>query len=90
MRSSWVDALLVAAQGRRALGDLAGAQDALERAVGLDPTRAEVHNNLGDIYCRSRDAGRAEQSFLRALEIRSDFPAARNNLAAARGGGCRG
>ena len=90
LRASWIDALLVAAQGRRALGDLAGAQDALERAVRLDPTRAEVHNNLGDIYCRSRDPQRAERAFLRALEIRSDFAAARDNLAAVRAGGCRG
>lgn len=90
MRRSWIDALLIAAQGRRALGDLAGAQDALEKAVGIDPTRAEVHNNLGDIYCRSRDASRAEQSFRRALEIQPGFTAAQDNLDAVRNGGCRG
>ena len=90
MRPAWIDALLVTAQAKRALGDLAGAQDALEKAVGIDPTRAEVHNNLGDIYCRSRDASRAEASFRRALEIQPGFPAAQTNLDAVRTGGCQG
>ena len=89
LRGPWIEAFLMLARARRTLGDLAGAQDVLERAVALDPARADVHNNLGDIYCRSRDPVRAEQSFIRALEIDPVLEAARTNLEAVRNGGCR-
>lgn len=89
MRPSWVDALAVIAEARRVLGDLAGAQDALERAVSVDPTRADLHNNLGDIYCRSHDVVRAVEAFQRALAIQPDLAAATENLAAVEVSGCR-
>ncbi len=65
---------------QRALGDFAGARQSLEEATRLEPTGAELHNNLGSVYLSLKDYDKAEASFRRALEISPDFISARENL----------
>lgn len=66
------------------LGELEAAKDTLEEALRRDPEDAETANNLGTVYFSLRSWSRAEQLFARALELRPDFAAARENLAKAR------
>ena len=49
-------------------GDLAGARDSLERAIGLNPDFMPAHINLGRVQERSGDAGSALQQWSMALE----------------------
>lgn len=88
LRPGWVEALMIRARARRTLGDLAGAQDALELATRTDPTRADAFNNLGNIYCLSHERERAEKAFQRAVQIDPSLAVARDNLAMVRAGGC--
>ena len=63
-------------QGQRALamGDLKGAQKALERAVALAPTQATYWNDLGTIYARQNDLSAAETAFQNASGSNSPEP----------------
>jgi Flp pilus assembly protein TadD len=52
--------------------------------VRLQPGFAEAHNNLGAVHLLQGDADRAEAEFLKAIESRPDFAAAKANLDRAR------
>jgi tetratricopeptide (TPR) repeat protein len=75
-----VEGLTYLGLGQQALGDLAAAREALERAAALAPDRPELLNNLGTVYFELDDLGRAEEAFRKALALRPDFPAAATNL----------
>ncbi len=72
--------LLLCANLRQDLGDLAGAQVHLEKAVQLDPKFAQAHNNLG-IVLRSRGfKSEAAAAFRAAVAAKPDYMRAWNNL----------
>jgi tetratricopeptide (TPR) repeat protein len=80
-RCLWVAALRVEGEADEALE--------LQRGLVRDfPDQAELHNNLGNLLLEREEFGEAEQSFRRALSIRSDYPLARGGLGIAlwRGG----
>src|SRR5262249_48915289 len=61
-------------------GDSARAIDLITRAIAVDPTVPEHHNNLGEFY---RQAGRlpeAAASLRRAIELKPDLAVAHSNL----------
>ena len=62
------------------LGDKAGEQQALEKAVMLDPVFTLAHNQLGVRYTADGKVGEAEKEFQAALGIEPQFAEARNNL----------
>jgi len=80
LRGDSVDAWSYRGLAQKALGDLGAARESFERARQLDPTRAEVHNNLGSVYYDERQLDLAEAAFRRALEIDPGFTEARENL----------
>ena len=58
-------------------GDAAGAADAYNRAVEIDPTLYDAHASLGVIYAEHlNDPGRAAQHLERALSLAPDQPGA--------------
>lgn len=66
---------------RKQRGDLAGAQEAYERAIQLKPQLVEAHHNLGILW---RDQGRFDQAlpcFERAIALRPDLIPPRFELA---------
>lgn len=65
------------------LGDLAGAEASLTRAVSLDPSLWRAQNLLGVIHNRRRQPRLAMAAFRAALQSRPDNPALYNNLALA-------
>lgn len=60
--------------------DLAGAGDALERAVAADPAHAAAHYQLGNVRRDLGDHAAAERHFSRALELEPRHAEAHNNL----------
>ncbi len=61
-------------------GDAGRAIELIGKAIALEPTYAEAHNNLGNAL---RDQGRLEEEvavYLRALELKPDYADAHNNL----------
>ncbi|MDA8018175.1 MAG: tetratricopeptide repeat protein [Thermoanaerobaculia bacterium] len=80
LRSDSVDALIYRALALEALGDLEPAQEALETARTLAPTRGMIFLNLGNVLFRLGDWDGAETAFERALELDPDEPTARQNL----------
>lgn len=65
------------------LGDKAGAEERLRRAIGLDPDYREPHFNLALILAERHDFGGAQRHFRRASEIDPDDLEARIRLAEA-------
>lgn len=66
----------------RQRGEGEQAEEAYQRALGLDPANAPAHNNLGNLY---REQGRnadAEREYRQALALLPRYPEALNNLAA--------
>ncbi|MCP5044055.1 MAG: hypothetical protein GY944_23750, partial [bacterium] len=55
------------------------------RGLELAPRRAEVHNELGELYAERKQWPAARARFEAALRERPDFAAARRNLEHARG-----
>ncbi|MFS4458852.1 tetratricopeptide repeat protein [Bdellovibrio sp. HCB2-146] len=53
----------------------------LLKAEELDPKNPVVQNNLGQVYFLRERFDLAEQKFSRAIELKSDYTDARNNLA---------
>ncbi len=51
------------------LGDLDNAKKYYERAIKLDKTYAEAHNNLGTIHYSKKSYGNAIKSYEKALEL---------------------
>jgi protein O-GlcNAc transferase len=54
--------------------------DLVRRAIAIEPSAADFHNNLGEMLRVSGMPQEAEKSLLRCLELNPDFAAARNNL----------
>jgi len=54
----------------------------LQLAVEIDPNSAEVHEAYALVYQSTGEYELAEQSYKRALRLKSDFSRARNNYAA--------
>lgn len=79
-RSNSVDALIYRALALEALGDLEAAQETLETARTLAPTRGLVFLNLGNVLYRLGDWDGAEDAFERALELDPGSSTARLNL----------
>ena len=62
------------------LGDDAGEQSALEKAVALDPKFAPAHNQLGLIQLKEGRSGEAEAEFKTAISLNRQYAEAQNNL----------
>jgi Tfp pilus assembly protein PilF len=79
-------------------GNATAARESFQRAVALDPARAEVHNNLGTALVVLDELDAAAAAFRQALVLRPGFAEAQGNLdevlarqaAAAPGGGRSG
>jgi tetratricopeptide (TPR) repeat protein len=61
-------------------GEFNEAVDCYRRAIELDSTFADPHNNLGNIYARRGDMTAARSEFLRALALDPYFSKANFNL----------
>jgi Flp pilus assembly protein TadD len=61
-------------------GDVARARGAYERALALDATLAEAHNDLGALLAQGGNVDAAIARFRMALEATPDYPDALNNL----------
>jgi hypothetical protein len=61
-------------------GDFDGAVTALERAIAIDPSRAEAHNNLGIAYANLGRTNEAAAAFETALGVDPAHPSAERNL----------
>ncbi len=72
-------------QGVRAAryGDYEGAEVAFRRLLELDPTSAEVHNNLGVAYIQRGALQQGIAAFRSALRLAPDYAEATLNLAVA-------
>ena len=62
------------------MGDYEVAKDAYERALQLDPTSEETHNNLGALYYAMGNMEKAKIEFEKALQMNPSYPDASNNL----------
>jgi len=62
-------------------GKLEPAKGELQQALKLQPKRADVLNNLGDVYRQLGDHEQARAAFERAVTLRPNYPVARFNLA---------
>lgn len=62
-------------------GDLAGARQALDRALDLNPGYAKTWNNLGLVLEAEGADARALSAYAKSLEVRPDLTGARMNLA---------
>src|ERR1700730_13946476 len=73
----------VYAKGMSALqrGDLATAQAAFEKVVGIAPGSPEGHNSLGWVLLAQEQIDPAIRQFQMALRLKPDFPQAHSNLA---------
>lgn len=71
------------AEGWQALqaGELEASERAYREAIGLDPSCAEAHNNLGLALRGRDDLEAAEACYRRAVELRPDYAEALHNLA---------
>ena len=81
MQPGYVEAHLNLGNGLKALGKLAEAQAAYERAIGLAPNLPEAHFNLANLRAERGRADEAIAAFERTLALRPDYPEALNNLA---------
>jgi Flp pilus assembly protein TadD len=62
-------------------GDLAAAEEQLQRALQINPNHPVAHNELGIVYRKSGRFAEARTSYEAALAIYPDFHFARRNLA---------
>jgi type IV pilus assembly protein PilF len=62
-------------------GDLAGARDKIEKALGQDSRNSTVQTGAGFLYDRLGDDRRAEQHFAQAMRLSGGSPDTVNNLA---------
>jgi tetratricopeptide (TPR) repeat protein len=76
-----VDAALVHAEVLRKSSQFAEAIRTLTEALDLGLRRATIYYRLGNTYVDRGDLERAEQSYLKALDIDPDHANARHNLA---------
>ncbi|MBI1246194.1 MAG: tetratricopeptide repeat protein [Alphaproteobacteria bacterium] len=81
-RAPWGPLLANLGNARRAAGDLAGAIDALERAIACDPDNATTLSNLAAVFSEAGRLGDARKCGHRAVALAPDDTAARANLAA--------
>ena len=65
------------------------ADQALRRALSIDPDNADVYNAFGEMQLRTGDVTAAETSFRKALQLQPDFEAAQRGLAQALSGSGR-
>ncbi|QXE86211.1 tetratricopeptide repeat protein [Geomonas nitrogeniifigens] len=75
-----VDLLTLSGALARLCGDVAEAFESFSRAALLDPSQAELSNNLGVVL---EDLGRYQEAagcYRRALELKADYPEALGNL----------
>ncbi len=79
-----VDGWILQGLALRALGQAPAALTRYEEALRREPTRADVHLQIGSISYQLHDFERAKTAFRRALEIEPDSTDARDNLAAVR------
>ena len=61
-------------------GDYAAAERTLKQALVLNPSAAEIYNNLGILFVHNRDLDRAAQSFEKAANIAPYNPLITANL----------
>lgn len=80
-REAAVDAALVRGEALRKSGQFAEAILTLTEALDLGLRRATICYRLGNTYVDRGDLERAEQSYLKALDIDPDYDNARHNLA---------
>ena len=66
---------------RQQLGDADGAIDCCQRALTIDPTRAEVENTLGAAFMMKGWRDKAEARFKRAIRLQPNYIGAYLNLA---------
>jgi tetratricopeptide (TPR) repeat protein len=71
----------------RELGDHAGAQTWLLRALELNPNYVEAYVNLGLLYRKSGNLTEAVQTWERALQLNSKHPLVRASLTQATASG---
>lgn len=60
------------------------AEETFKQVIALDPSYAEAHFALGNLYLRQERWSEAISAYEEALSVRADFPEAGNNLAIAR------
>jgi tetratricopeptide (TPR) repeat protein len=61
--------------------DAKGAEDALRKAIDIDPKRAKIHAELGQLYLSEGDTGSAQKWLQSALDLDPQLVEARGNLA---------
>ena len=71
----------ILAAGKQALGQMADAVSAYQRAITLKPDYSEAYFNIGNVLQELGELGEAIAAYSRALEIRPDYAAALNNMA---------
>ncbi len=62
-------------------GDLEGAVGTYQKAIGLDPTYATPHNDLGIVFEQLGDDNAAEREYLQAVALDPQYLGAHTNLA---------
>jgi predicted O-linked N-acetylglucosamine transferase (SPINDLY family) len=80
MNTAELQELLTQAQSLHKAGQFAAAETAYLRLVEQVPANADVWHLLGVIAYQQGDAPKAIPLYRKALELRADFPQARNNL----------
>lgn len=75
-----VDAMLAMAEANMALERFELAQAILDRAMELEPDRAEIYFKYGAIRDQQDNPSGAIESYQKATDLRPDYPEAHNNL----------
>ena len=70
----------ILAAGRKALGQLAEAEQGFRRATELNPAYAEAHNNMGNTLRAQGKLAEAISAYHRALEMKPAYAEALNNM----------
>ena len=65
------------------IGDIEGAQTAFNEAIRLEPSYAEAHNSLGNLYLERTDYENAIHHFEKAVSLNTEYANAYTNLAEA-------
>lgn len=68
---------------KRSSGSLSTAISYYQKAIQLDPTNAQVYNNLGSVHAQQGNLGRAIELFQKAIDLDSTYTDAFYNLAMA-------